>query len=428
MNSTTNATSPTCNNTEYKEAEQLYIQFSYWFEYVLQYMIGVLGIVSNTIAIPILCSREMKNIFNCLLTSLAVFDNLLIMCQMSEARRKMTNSYMYLKDGYNEAHEHAFVFFLYQFHSFVLCSSMYITISLAIERYRAVCNPVEYHINTQGTNPWKKMIISYVLPVVLLSSLFSIPKSFEVKMGAYTQNIYQNNTLTGTRNISIAVPSDLRKNKIYVIAWVNVAKLIVHGIIPFVSLTFLNYRIYRGMIGRKSFDGSQRSQMQRSIIVENKNQNTKEEENSVFQRKTKEKKQARVLFIIIFMHLICHIPRFLINLHEFFILDFLRETLAPVKDGKKICTSFPIWALAVTSISQCLLTLNSSSNFYIYCFTSLTFRNVLRHWIMQLRDFFLSIFLMFTQLFISKNQSRNRNSNDETDVALNTMENEIEMK
>ena len=425
MNSTTNATSPICNNTEYKQAEEMYIQFSYWTEYVIQYMIGVIGIVSNTIAIPVLCSREMKNIFNCLLMCLAVLDNLLIMCQMSEARRKMTNSFMYLEGAYNEAHEHAFVFFLYQFHSFVLCASLYITISLAIERYRAVCNPVEHHINTQGTNPWKKMSISYVLPVVLVSSLFSIPKCFEVKMGSYTQNIYQNDILTGTRNISIAVPSDLRKNKVYVIAWVNVAKLIVHGIIPFVSLSILNYRIYSGMIRRKPFEGSQRSQIQKSIKEANRNQNTNEnlkQENSVSQRKANERKQAIVLFIIIFMHLICHIPRFLINLHEFFILDYLRETLAPVKDVQKLCASFPIWALAVTSISQCLLTLNSSSNFYIYCFTSPTFRNVLRRWVLQFRNFFLSICPMFTQLCTSENQRLNLNGDDKMTVALDTIE------
>ena len=425
MNSTTNATSPVCNNTEYKQAEEQYIQFSYWTEYILQYMMGVVGIISNTIAIPVLCSREMKNIFNCLLMTLAVFDNLLIMCQMSEARRKMTNSYMHLEGAYNEAHEYAFVFFLFQFHSFVLCASLYITISLAIERYRAVCNPVEYHINTQGTNPWKKMSISYVLPVVVVSSLFSIPKFFEVKMVAYTQNIYQNNILTGTRNISIAVPSDLRKNKVYVIAWVNIAKLIVHGIIPFVSLTILNYRIYCGMIRRNPFDVGQRSQIQKRIKEANRNQNTKKalkQENSVSQRKANERKQAIVLFIIIFMHLICHIPRFLINLHEFFNLDFLIETLAPVKDGQKVCASFPIWALAVTSISQCLLTLNSSSNFYIYCFTSPTFRNVLQRWILQFRNFFSSICPMFTQQSLSDNQRQNSKGTDETAVALDTIE------
>ena len=424
MNSSTNATSPICNNTEYKLAEEQYAQFSYWTEYVLQYLIGVVGIISNTIAIPILCSREMKNIFNCLLMTLAVFDNLLLMCQMSEARRKMANSYMYLEGAYNEAHEHAFVFFLYQFHSFVLCASLYLTISLAIERYRAVCNPVKYHINTQGTNPWKKMIISYALPVVVFSLLFSMPKFFEVKMGGYSQNIYQDNILTGTRNISIAVPSDLRKNKVYVIAWINVAKLIVHGIIPFVSLTILNYGIYSGMIRQRPGDGGQSSQIRKNIEEANENQNTKEalKQEREVQRKANERKHAIVLFIIVFMHLICHIPRFLINLHEFFILDFLRETLAPVKDGQKVCASFPIWALAVTSISQCLLTLNSSSNFYIYCFTSPTFRNVLQRWILQFRNFFSSICPMFTQQFISENQRPNLKGTDETAVALDTIE------
>ena len=126
------------------------------------------------------------------------------------------------------------------------------------------------------------------------------------------------------------------------------------------------------------------------------------------------------------MHLICHIPRFLINLHEFFILDFLRKSLAPVKDGQKVCATFPIWALAVTSISQCLLTLNSSSNFYIYCFTSPTFRNVLRRWILQFRNFFSSVCPMFTQLFTSKDQRLNQNSNDGTAVALDTIEHNLE--
>ena len=46
---------------------------------------------------------------------------------------------------FNQLHEYAFGHFLYQFHQIVLCISIYLTVSLALERYRAVWRPVEYH-------------------------------------------------------------------------------------------------------------------------------------------------------------------------------------------------------------------------------------------------------------------------------------------
>ena len=46
---------------------------------------------------------------------------------------------------FSQAHEYAFGHFLYQFHQIVLCISIYLTVSLALERYRAVWRPVEYH-------------------------------------------------------------------------------------------------------------------------------------------------------------------------------------------------------------------------------------------------------------------------------------------
>ena len=46
---------------------------------------------------------------------------------------------------FNQVHEYAFGHFLYQFHQIVLCISIYLTVSLALERYRAVWRPVEYH-------------------------------------------------------------------------------------------------------------------------------------------------------------------------------------------------------------------------------------------------------------------------------------------
>ena len=105
-----------------------FIYVSWLFENVFQTIIGVIGIIANSSAIPILCSKEMSSIFNRLLVLLAVFDNMYIILSILEAMRKW--------NSHNDTHEYAFAYGLYQLHSFVLCGSIFLTVSLALDRYR----------------------------------------------------------------------------------------------------------------------------------------------------------------------------------------------------------------------------------------------------------------------------------------------------
>ncbi len=45
-------------------AEQLYNVVQWLFEDVLQTAVGIAGLLANSLAIPILCSKEMSSIFN----------------------------------------------------------------------------------------------------------------------------------------------------------------------------------------------------------------------------------------------------------------------------------------------------------------------------------------------------------------------------
>ena len=113
---------------------------------------------------------------------------------------------------------------LVQFHNMILCCCIYITVVLALERYRAVWHPVEYHHVVNAGSPWKRSVyvgdrdpplkepfpkllnqvrlirecrgrqtpspktglyLSYrvfycISPVVVFSVLFNVPKFFEV--------------------------------------------------------------------------------------------------------------------------------------------------------------------------------------------------------------------------------------------------------
>ena len=428
MNTTNNITNSTVCDAASKAADEMFItQFSYWTEYVIQSVIGVAGIAANTVAIPVLCSREMNSIFNRLLMFLAIFDNFFIICQMLEAHRKQTNTqYEYDEEVFNQAHEYVFAYFLFEFHAFVLCCSMYITVALALERYRAVWRPVEYHNKIKGVNPWNRVIMGYVLPVIVYSLLFNIPKCFEIKLGVYPQPIYLNNSLNGTVNLTFAMPTDLRLNHIYVVVYANLAKLTVQGIIPFVSLSFLNYRIYWVMIRRRQLINRPTPKQPTVSEIEGtsmmKQDGKGKSENSSAQRKANEAKQAFVLFIIVLLYFICHTPRFLINVHEFFNLDLLKEGMEQAKDGQEGCDSFPVWALACTSVSHCLLTLNSSSNFYIYCFMCSTFRDVLRQWVLRLCKFCSCLCCNRIQPFFKRKENGTVNGKDPTTIGLGTLE------
>lgn len=197
------------NNTSLCEepsptAIHIYDTVAWLFENVFQTCIGLAGIMANSLAIPILCSKEMSSIFNRLLVLLAIYDNFYIICSVIEAKRKSS--------PHNELHEHLFAYGFYQLHNFVLCGSIFLTVALALERYRAVWRPVEYHNQCVGVNPWRRVLISYLLPVVIFSTLFNIPKFLEVELIVKTEfDVMKKIVLNQTTNQTYEVVKLLAK-------------------------------------------------------------------------------------------------------------------------------------------------------------------------------------------------------------------------
>lgn len=157
------------------EAErQIYANFAWWLEGFGQMTIGGIGFLANCVAIPILGSKEMSSMFNRLLTCLAIFDNIFIVCSVLDGIRKHIRS--------TQVHEYLFGYFLYQFHNMIMCCSTYITVVLALERYRAVWRPIEYHNNVNSSaHPWRRVFKSYIVPVIGFSVVFNMPKFFETR-------------------------------------------------------------------------------------------------------------------------------------------------------------------------------------------------------------------------------------------------------
>ena len=141
-------------------------------------------------------------------------------------------------------------------------------------------------------------------------------------------------------NLSMAAPTALRLDDTYVVLYVNLARLLVQGVIPFIGLSFLNYRIYWVIRRRSQLVNRPQIQQQANGV-------------SSQQKKANEAQQAVVLFVIVLLYFLCHTPRFILNIHEFCTLDTLRNA---IESG---CNSVSLWALGGASISHFLMTLNS---------------------------------------------------------------------
>ena len=70
----------------YEERDR-FDEIGYWTEYVGLAVVGAIGIVCNSVAIPILLSRRLANLFNRTLACLAIFDNVFIVCDILDSIR-----------------------------------------------------------------------------------------------------------------------------------------------------------------------------------------------------------------------------------------------------------------------------------------------------------------------------------------------------
>ena len=76
-----------------------------------------------------------------------------------------------------------------------------------------------------------------------------------------------------------------------------------------------------------------------------------------------------MLFFIVLMFLFCHFLRLTLNIYGLYNLNKVRASIANGCNG-----AWTFWELIATSVSHFLLTINSSINFFIYCFMCSTFR------------------------------------------------------
>ena len=179
-NHTTSIKAEVCrDNTSYEDMEAFFY-VDWWLQGVLHICISIAGLIANSISIPVLISKKLKNLFNRTLAILAGFDAVYNLLDLLESIRR---NHYYGNDTcgpvpYHESlHKYLYLRILYPLQAIVMMASIYATVIVAFERYFAVSRPISAFVN-DGNGSWKK-VLTYITPMVIFTILFNMPKFFE---------------------------------------------------------------------------------------------------------------------------------------------------------------------------------------------------------------------------------------------------------
>ena len=132
---------------------QVLLNVHLWFEGVFQITVGIIGIISNLLAIPVLCGRCMKSIFNKLLICLLILHTFYIISSLLTVA--IWPPWKINEDDTNPLWSITlFRFVLRPLNHLMLFSSIFITVLMARQRYLAIRHPIEYRNINQNGNQW----------------------------------------------------------------------------------------------------------------------------------------------------------------------------------------------------------------------------------------------------------------------------------
>ena len=212
--------------------------------------------------------------------------------------------------------------FIYPIAMIAQTSSVYITIVITMERYIVVCLPLESRSICTYTRSKR-----YVLLVLLISTLYNIPRFFEYEFQVVQVDPDNNPELT----VTYLQSTQLRLNPLYIQVYVNWLYMIFMHALPFCFLTLANI-----MIGRTI---AQARRQRKQMCSEN-------------QRVPNEESLSLMLMMIVIVFILCNSPAMVSNVMEW--------------QNRNV--------LSLTEVSNLLVVINSSATIIIYSTFSQKFR------------------------------------------------------
>ena len=389
-NNLTSYTNLTCGKWELTQEENYVQEMHGWLvEGWFSVIVGLLGLVLNIITAYILSRNEFKNIFfNKLLICLAIFDILFLLNGLYKTLRINI-----MKTDICSLQDHISFLFLYPFRQIVMLCSIYMTIVLALERYLALNKPIKYHYRSKHFGARKssggKRILNYILPVIIFAVIYCIPLFFVFTIKTFPTEKTQTSITPSSDNTSMDLmlhenitlhcvqPTKLRESKVFILWYVNAGNFVVTGVLPFITLAFLNCKIY--LFIQSAFKDRRITDVSRQV--------SNERLTRVKRLKAVEIRQAVVLLAVVIAFLVCNILRIILDMEETISYEDRVQTEKHAASVGKMCTGVQFWAMITADISHFLLQVNPSANFFIYCILKKHFRSALKEKLIESATF-----------------------------------------
>ena len=287
------------------------------------------GIVANILSFVVLSRQKNRMTTTVLLQALAVCDTLILLVVL--LLRSLPNFHILsgtdTLSAYINVHYSSTFVCLFPVMYFLRLTDTWLTTLLTVDRYIAVCHPLQVQRLCTLSRAYKNMAIVFVMALV-----FSAPRFFEYRL-----------TDENCRGIA---STSLLDNRAYTILYQAVLFSVVMYAVPMTLLVWMNWRLLRELRRSNTFRATL-SQTQRSA-----------------HKVMSAKKSVTLIVVIVVLvciacNLIAAVTHILWSLHRCFSsMDYL---IAP--------------RATLTIISNVVVTLNSAINFFIYCLCSRNFRN-----------------------------------------------------
>lgn len=292
--------------------------FEFWTNGILLNFVGVLGILGNILSMIILSRPQMRSSINYLLIGLARCDTVLILTSILLFGVPAVYPYTGYFRYYYLRLLPEISRVVYPLAMSAQTASVYLTLTVTLERYVAVCHP----LRARALCTYGRARI-YVVVIIIFSICYNVPRFFEVALNEYPDHEFG--------FIYCISASQLRANTSYINIYIHWLYLIFIYFIPFLSITFFNSMIYRQV--RKA--NRERQRLSRT--------------------EKREIGLATMLFCVVIVFICCNILALLINIIEAFSGDIYDR---------------------LVKLSNLLVTINSSVNFIIYVIFGEKFKRI----------------------------------------------------
>lgn len=298
-------------------------------------MFGTFGIIGNSLSIFVLLKKE-KICFNYLLAALNFFDTFHLVFAILDVIR---NNHA---DAYPESLLAVFPYFHYPLYRLSLCCSIFIIVSVTVERFLAVTRPHHRLLSNSSR------ALLYLIPCIVVSVALNFTKFFETETVSYCMDFTACGC--GYHSRMYVRPTKLRLSRNYIMFYTTWTWVSMTSIIPFLILAILNWVIWRRLRAAKETS---------KMLKTNDKHQDKEHKTSL--------SSTTILLCTVTMFLICHSPRLFLSVYEAAMINSILHC-----QSKRLGIT-PIWYLYAMASVQLLQVINTSLNFPIYWFVG-TFR------------------------------------------------------